>query len=159
MTNYGELDGERINMDGIDDVTNMIALSAAQNIGPGIFDGDNFYPADGDYSDASGRAKGTIFDKKERAKRRAERQRRINERQKAKNEETQSRAELNRNIGKGNQGDTELAKALSGSTAPLPTDTTPASSGMSKTTKIMIGAGVGLVVLIVGVVLYKRFNK
>jgi hypothetical protein len=180
MKNYTELDGTLIDMDGVavgdiafhgtkvdtddfypadgvEDITHMVAASAAQNIG-NYYDGDNFYPADG-YSNASGRFKGTILDKKERAKRRAERQRRINARQKVKNEETQSRAELNRQAGKESQGDVELAKALAGSTAPLPTDTTPAPTGMTKTTKILIGAGVGVVVLIVGVVLYKRMKK
>jgi hypothetical protein len=165
MKNYQELDGERIDMDGIGDVTNMIALSAAQNIGPGIFDGDNFYPADGDYSDASGRSKrrkkrkGTIWDKDERAKRRAERQDLLKSRVSSKNEEIKSRAELNRNIGKENQGDVELAKVLSASAAPLPIDTAPISPGMTRKTKILIGAGAGLVVLIIGIVLYKRYKK
>lgn len=185
MKNYTELDGTLIDMDGVavgdiafhgtevdtddfypadgvEDITNMVALSAAQNIGPDIYDGDNFYPADGDYSEARGRLKGTIFDKKERAKRRAERQKRINARQSAKNEETRSRAELNRQAGKESKSDVELAKVLSGSAIPgLPssTDTTPATTGLSKNKKIMIGVGVAVVVAVIGIVVYKRMNK
>ena len=186
MKNYTELDGTRIDMDGVavgdisfhgtevdtdefypadgvDDITNMVALSAAQNIGPGIYDGDNFYPADG-YSYASGRLKGTIFDKKERAKRRAERQKRINARQSSKNEERLGRAELNRQAGKESQSDIELSKVLSGTGIPgmpSPTDTAPAtaSSGMSKNKKIMIGVGVAVVLAVVGIVVYKRMKK
>ena len=187
MKNYTELDGTQIDMDGVavgdiafhgadvdtddfypadgvEDITNMIALSAAQNIGPGIYDGDNFYPIDGVYSEARGRFKGTIFDKKERAKRRAERQKRINARQSSKNEERLGRAELNRQAGKESQSDIELSKVLSGTGIPgmpSPTDTAPAtaSSGMSKNKKIMIGVGVAVVLAVVGIVVYKRMKK
>jgi hypothetical protein len=185
MKNFGELDGVKIDMDGVavgdisfhgtkvdtddfypadgvDDITNMVALSAAQNIRPGIYDGDNFYPADGEYSEARGRFKGTIFDKRERAKRRAVRQKRTSERQSAKNEETRSRAELNRQAGKESPADAELAKVLSGSAIPgmpSPTDTAPATRGMSRNTKIMIGVGIAVVLGIVGVVLYKRYKN
>ena len=158
MINYGELDGERIDMDGTGDLTNMIALSAAQNIGPGIFDGDNFYPADGDYSEVRGRRKSK---KRKGGQKTKEVGKVIKSRVDAKNEEIKSRAELNRTVGKESPADAELAKVLSGSITPLPlpTDTAPVSTGMTKKTKILIGAGVGVVVLIIGIVLYKRYKK
>ena len=156
MKNYQELDGERFNMDGTGDITNMIALSAAQNIGPGIFDGDNFYPADGDYSEVRGRGKRK---KRTKGKKTEAVGKVIKSRVDAKNEEIRSRAELNRTVGKESPADAELAKVLSASAPTLPTDTAPASTGMTKKTKILIGAGVGVVVLIIGIVLYKRYKK
>jgi len=42
---------------------------------------------------------------------------------------------------------------------PSPTDTAPATRGMSRNTKIMIGVGVAVVLGIVGVVLYKRYKN
>lgn len=183
MKNYNNLDGENVELDGVtnedmsfhDSVNDsddfypfqgealpMVAASAAQNTG-NYFDQDNFYPADGDYSEVRGRFKGTIFDKKERAKRRAERQKRINARQSAKNEETKSRAELNRQAGKESQGDVELAKALSATAAaPIPgvTDTTPAATtGMSKNKKILLGVGAVVVLGVLGFVIYRKFKK
>ena len=185
MKNYNNLDGEIVELDGVtnedmsfhdwvndsDDfypfqgeALPMIAASAAQNT-PDYFDQDNFYPADGDYSEARGRLKGTIFDKKERAKRRAERQKRINARQSAKNEEVKSRAELNRQAGKESQGDVELAKSLSAvAAAPIPgatdnTATASTSTGLSKNKKILIGVGVAVVLAVLGVVIYKRYKK
>ena len=162
MKNYGDLDGERFDMDGTGDITNMIALSAAQNIGPGIFDGDNFYPADGDYSEVRGRRRRSKRRKPERSGQKTKAVGKvIKSRVDAKNEEIRSRAELNRTVGKESPADAELAKVLSGSAAPLPlpTDTAPISSGMTRKTKIFIGAGAGLVILIIGIVLYKRYKK
>lgn len=187
MKNYNNLDGEIVELDGVTnedmsfhDAVNdsddfypfqgealpMIAASAAQNT-PDYFDQDNFYPADGDYSEARGRRrrskKGTIFDKKERAKRRAARQEMIKSRVSAKNEEIKARAELNRQAGKESQGDVELAKSLSAIAAtPAPgasDSTTATSTGLSKNKKILIGVGVAVVLAVLGVVIYKRYKK
>jgi hypothetical protein len=188
MKNYNNLDGENVELDGVtnedmsfhDSVNDsddfypfqgealpMVAASAAQNTG-NYFDQDNFYPADGDYSELRGRGrrraktKGTIFDKKERAKRRATRQELIKSRVSAKNEEIKARAELNRQIGKEDPADAELAKSLSALSLPLtPTanDGTTASTGMSKTTKILIGVGSVVVLGVLGFVIYRKFKK
>ena len=189
MKDYNNLDGENVELDGVTnedmsfhdwvndsddfypfqgDALPMIAASAAQNT-PDYFDQDNFYPADGDYSEVRGRRrkrrtkKGTILDKNERAKRRATRQEIVKSRVSAKNEEIKARAELNRQVGKETQGDAELAKAMTQLSLPLtptPNDGSKDSgSGMSKTTKIVIAVGSVLVVGVIGFLVYRRFKK
>jgi hypothetical protein len=188
MKNYNNLDGENIELDGVtnEDMSfhdqfndaddfypfqgepiSMIAASAAQNT-PDYFDQENFYPLDGDYSEARGRRrssrskKGTILDKRERARRREGRQEMIKTRMSAKNEEIKSRAALNREIGKESPADAELAKSLAALSMPLtPTanDGTTTSTGMSKTTKILIGVGSVLVLGLVGFLIYRKYKK
>ena len=179
MKNYNNLDGENVELDGVtnedmsfhDSVNDsddfypfqgepirMIAASAAQNT-PDYFDQENFYPADGDYSEARGRRRG---------KRRKGGQKTqavgkvIKSRVDAKNEEIRSRAELNREIGKENPADVELAKSLTAmASAPTPgaADAAASSTGMSKKTKILIGVGAAVVLGVLGFVLYRKFKK
>lgn len=159
-----------------DGVVKMVAVSASQNAS-NYFDQDNFYPADGFYesipdlkfdtlpswenhSNLSGRWRGTILDKRERAKRRSERQKRKTARQTAKNEETKSRAELNRSLATEKPSDVEMAKALTAATSTNNTsDTTNQPQPLSKTLKITIGVGVAIALGVAGFIIYKRINK
>lgn len=122
----------------------MVAAVAGQNTG-NYFDQDNFYPANG-------------IRKKRRADRRENRQKLKDARlvkKQAKTNEIQSRADLNKSLGQEKQSDIELAKAL----APTPsTDNEKKSVGLSKNTKIAIGA-VGGLVLIVGIYFLVKKNK
>lgn len=116
----------------------MVVASAAQNT-RNYFDQDNFYPADGIRQ--VGQNIKSFFSKAETSKRRGDRQAQRSERRASKVDERKSRAELNREIGKDKQSDIELAKALG-------TDT---KTGMSTTTKILIGVGV---VAVLGAIVY-----
>ena len=178
MKDFLNLDGEVIDFDQDNfypadgpTLVPMVAVSASQNIGADYDDQDNFYSADGvglsfdslpvtdEYSEARGKKrKGTLFDKKERARRRALREKLRTEKKGAKNEETKSRAELNKNVGKETASDIELAKALSSPNVvdvKLGAEKTP----MSKTTKIAIGAGAVLLLVGIGFVIYKKMKK
>lgn len=149
----------------------MVAASATQNMGADYNDQDNFYPADGvglssdslpltdEYSEARGkRLKGTVFDKKERARRRALREKLRIEKQAAKVEETKSRAELNKNVGKETASDIELAKALSNPNT-VDVKLGAEKAPMSKTTKIVIGVSVVVLLGVIGFVVYKKMKK
>lgn len=132
------------------DVIKMVAASSAQDTGA-YLDQDNFYPANGIF-------KGTIFDKKERAKRRSQRQKLKTEKQLAKNAEAYSRAELNKTVGKDKPSDVALAEALKNSTD---SDKTAiyTKKPMTLTTKVAIGVGIAAVVGVVGYLIYKKYAK
>ena len=134
-------------MDG--EVIEYVAKTAGQDVG-NHFDDENFYPANGIFQ-------GTIFDKKERQKRRAVRQSRKSSKVAAKNEETLSRAALNKDLGKDKASDLALADALKADAQKA--DTITEKEPMTLTTKIAIGAGIAVVLGIVGFVLYKKFKK
>lgn len=177
MKDFLNLDGEIVDFDQDNfypcdgALVPMVAASATQNMGADYNDQDNFYPADGvglssdslpltdEYSEARGKKrKGTIFDKKERARRRALREKLRTEKQGVKNEETKSRAELNKNVGKESASDIELAKALSNPNA-IDVKLGAEKAPMSKTTKIAIGAGAFLLLVGIGFVIYKKMKK
>ena len=178
MKDFLTLDGEIVDFDQDNfypadgsALVPMVAASASQNMDADYNDQDNFYPADGvdlnndslpmtdEYSEARGRrTKGTILDKKERARRRALREKQRADKRSSKVEETKSRAELNRNVGKETASDVELAKALSSPNA-IDVKLSPEKTLMSKTTKIAIGAGAVLLLVGIGFVIYKKMKK
>jgi len=124
--------------------------------------------ADGDYSEARGFLKGTILDRKERARRRARKEARQDERQMRRTERTMSKSEARKvkagakataaegqrlageSLGKESQSDVALAQALS-------QPSTQPKQGMSTGAKVGIAIGV-LAVLGVGVYLVMK-NK
>lgn len=134
-------------MDG--EVIQYVAKTAGQDVG-NHYDQENFYPANGMF-------RGTIFDKKERQKRRAIRQQRKSSKVAAKNEETLSRAELNKAVGKDKPSDLALADALKADAQK--SDTTTVKEPMSLNTKIAIGVGITVFLGIVGFVFYKKLKK
>ena len=115
----------------------MVVASAAQNT-PNYFDQDNFYPANGQnvFQSAGSNIK-SFFGKDAASERRTSRK----ERKSAKSAEIQSRAELNKSVGQEKASDVELAKALGSSK----------STGMSTTTKVLIGVGV---LAVAGTIIY-----
>lgn len=159
MTDFGNLDGELddefLNIGG-ETVVGMVATNATNNVYPEL--NEDLSPFDDyDFSDASGRLKGTIFDKKERAKRRATRQKRKDEKQSAKNAETLSRAELNKGLSGDKQSDIELAKALGSDNTK--DDSKAPKAPMSNTNKVLIGLGVTLLLAGIGYAVYKKVSK
>jgi hypothetical protein len=136
-SNYSDLDGS---------VELYDAVLADSPITKNYYDADNFYPA-------SGLLKGTILDKKERARRRALREKRKDMKAEGKLAVAQSSKIAAQGLGKDSQADIELAKSLNAK----PTGGT-AKKGMSTTTKVLIGVGV-LAVLVGGYFAYKKFSK
>ena len=158
MTDYGNLDGELddefLNIGG-ETVVGMVATNATNNVYPEL--NEDLSPFDDyDFSDASGIFSGTIFDKKERARRRAARQKRRDAREAARNAEKLSRAELNKGLASDKQSDIELAKALrSDNSRKVSSKKAP----MSTTTKVLIGVGVVALLAGIGFVVYKKSKK
>jgi hypothetical protein len=158
MTNFGNLDGELdddfLNIGG-ETVVGMVATSATQNVYPEL--NEDLSPFDDyDFSDAAGWTKGTILDKKERARRRAVKEKRKDARQASKNAERTSRAELNKGLVSDKQSDIELAKALGADNSK---DSSTAKTPMSTTTKVLIGAGVFVLLAGIGFIVYKKMKK
>lgn len=158
MTNFGNLDGELtedfLNIGG-ESVVGMVAASATQNVYPEL--NEDLSPFDDyDFSDASGRFKGTILDKKERKRRRDVRQKRKSEKLAVKNAERLSRAELNKGLMTDKQSDVELAKALASDDTKTPTTE---KKPMSTTTKVLIGTGALLLLAGIGFAVYKMRKK
>ena len=155
MRNYNDLDGEVIDYQVLGGGAELRSnyreeffadangCSAIDNECPGNYSnafGDkyatfmnlpSFKNADGEYSNAGGLFKGTVLDKKERARRRGRREARQDERQARRTERTMSTAEARRvkagakattaegqklaaeSLGKESQSDIALAKAIS----------------------------------------------
>ena len=158
MTDFGNLDGELdddfLNIGG-ETIVGMVATNATNNVYPEL--NEDLSPFDDyDFSDASGWSKGTILDKKERAKRRAERQKRKSDKQAAKNAETLSRAELNKGLSTDKQSDVELAKALGSDNSK---DDSSKKAPMSTTTKVLIGVGILAAVVGIGFAIVKMRKK
>lgn len=158
MTNYGNLDGELtedfLNIGG-ESLVGMVAASATQNVYPEL--NEDFLPFDAyEFSNASGRFKGTILDKKERKRRRDVREKRRSEKQAVKNAERLSRAELNKGLMTDKQSDIELAKALSSDNTKSATNE---KKPMSTTTKVLIGVGSLLLIAGIGFAAYKLRKK
>jgi hypothetical protein len=140
-SNYSDLDGS---------VELYDAVLADSPVMRNYYDADNFYPANG----LLGRiGKGTILDKKERARRRALREKRKGMRAEGKLAVAQSSKIAAQGLGKESQADIELAKSLNAKSGGGKTKT-----GMSTTTKVLIGVGV-LAVLVGGYFAYKKFSK
>lgn len=152
--NYNDLDGEVIEY--------HVAYGDGQLYGQ-PFDEDNFYPANGVVRKVGGNLRNTVSSA-------------LQNRQNRRNIKTQSKADARvikaqRRLGKSN-AKIEMAKSqgiaaqgfANASTAPdlnaamsiLPI--TPAPTGMSKNTKILIGVGVGVVV-IGGIAAYLMLRK
>jgi len=147
-SNYSDLDGS---------VELYDAVLADSPVTKNYYDADNFYPANG----LLGRiGKGTILDKRERARRRGLREKRRDQRQTRRDARTgakvttaQSGKIAAESLGKESQSDIELAKALGAKT------TGETKKGMSTTTKVLIGVGVLVVLGIGGYFAYKKFGK
>lgn len=123
------------NLDGSVDLYD--AVTADNSVNKNYFDAENFYPA-------SGRFKGTILDKKERAKRRAERQKR-------KNMDAEGRLTASKGLAQAGAGDAELIKLTN----------TPVVKTKTKSSNktLYIGIGVFLVLAVGGYIAYKKFGK
>lgn len=156
------------NLDGSVDLYDSV--TAETPVSNRYFDSENFYPADGDYLNAGGFLSGTIFDKKERARRRSLREDRKQQRQDRRSQRTSSKADARKTkagakltaaqgqkiasqgLSKESQADVELAKAL-GKSGP------EEKPGMSTTTKVLIGVGIFAVLAIGGYIAYKKFGN
>jgi len=148
-SNYSDLDGS---------VELYDAVLADSPVTKNYYDADNFYPANG----LLGRlTKDTVLSTKERARRRALREKRRDQRQTRRDARTgakvttaQSGKIAAESLGKESQSDIELAKALGSKSSGVKTKT-----GMSTTTKVLIGVGVLVVLGIGGYFAYKKFGK
>ena len=116
-------------------IENFKATNAGNDIGSKYFDQDNFYPA-------SGIAKGTYLDKTERQRRRS-----LREEKKRKELENQKIAA--ESIAKSSQQDAKILDSLK-------TPTPKKASGMSTTTKVLIGVGA---VAVIGIATYFILRK
>lgn len=145
-SNYSDLDGS---------VELYDAVLADNPVSRNYFDADNFYPADGEeFSNLLPMFKGTFLDKKERARRRGLREKRRGMRAEGKLAVAQSSKIAAQGLGKESQSDIELAKALNAKSGVVKTKT-----GMSTTTKVLIGVGVLVVLGIGGYFAYKKFGN
>lgn len=127
------------NMDGV--IENFDAVNAGNDIGNRYFDQDNFYPANG-YSNVRGALQSTFLDKNERIRRR-------NVKEERKRKDLENQKILAKNIGKSSQNDAALLASLN---KPTVTKTT----GISTTTKVLIGVGI---VGVIGVAAYFLLKK
>lgn len=165
------------NMDGVLDFEVMNASSPMRaNL---MEDYSNEFWTGEDFNNAIGKGKssifgkGTMFDKKERARRRALREKKQMQRQERRNIRTSSTAEArqlkaqaklgaseaNKEMAKGLQdqsGDIALANALASKSAETPTTE---KKGLSTPVKIGIGVVALAVVGVVGYMLYKKSQK
>lgn len=142
-------------LDGVIDYDAALAISPVRG---NPFDSENFYPADGEYLNASG-----IFNRNERARRRKLREKRKSDRQANRNIMARSKAEARttqakagklaaQSLGKESQSDIELAKAL-GKSAP------EESGKMSKGLKTGLIVGGVLLVGVIGFFIIKKMGK
>lgn len=143
-------------MDGM--VENYEAVLASTPIG-NRFDQDNFYPASGELHSnflpllltqtkrGQKMFKGTVLDKKERAKRRAKRDSR-------KDKQAQGQAEASKALAKGAQDDKALLDALKPSTV-----VALEKKGLSMGAKIGIGVGIAAILGIGAYFILRNKNK
>jgi len=165
------------NMDGVVEESFEV-LSGNVPLGNNLIEdySNEFWEGEG-FNNAIGRGKsslfgkGTMFDKKERARRRSRRENKQDQQQARRNQRTDSMAQsrqmkaqaklgnvdVQKEMAKGLQdqsGDIALANALASKSPEATTD-----KKMSTTTKVMIGVGVAVVLGVIGFIVYKKMAK